>query len=228
MDTEAIASCVPAAALEPLGGDRCQAKLVATVAAIRIHRGTVAMLDKVAPDPSGGHRRGGQTRLRERGIAHHLREGRRRSWTSPAMEVGGMIARMGQRLIGSVSKMMLDRFFACMARKVRGRGSGLGTGAVRCPRASRYTRAHVCALPSPLRQSRSPCRHLRPDPANVAAVPSGVSKPVCGRWSPGGAISISTGLGAGNASDHRDHLRSLGVQVVGTAVVGVLRRPGAS
>lgn len=29
-----------------------------------------------------------------------------------------MIARVGQRLIGSVSKMMLDRLFACLQGKV--------------------------------------------------------------------------------------------------------------
>ena len=34
------------------------------------------------------------------------------------VEVGGTIARVGQRLLGSVSKMMLDRFFACMSGKV--------------------------------------------------------------------------------------------------------------
>ena len=33
------------------------------------------------------------------------------------VEVGGTIARVGQRLLGSVSKMMLDRFFACMAAR---------------------------------------------------------------------------------------------------------------
>ena len=32
-------------------------------------------------------------------------------------QVGGTIARVGQRLLGSVSKMMMDRFFACLATK---------------------------------------------------------------------------------------------------------------
>ena len=30
------------------------------------------------------------------------------------VQTGGAIVRLGQRLIGSVSKMMLDRFFACL------------------------------------------------------------------------------------------------------------------
>ena len=120
MDTTAIASCVPGCeALEPLGDDRYRAKLVATVAAISgSYEGTVAMLDKVAPesyrlviDGSGKHGFvNGESRvsLREDGGSTIVD-------VTGTMEVGGMIARVGQRLIGSVSKMMLDRFFACMA-----------------------------------------------------------------------------------------------------------------
>ena len=37
---------------------------------------------------------------------------------SGAVHTGGPIARVGQRLIGSVAKMMLDRFFACLQSKV--------------------------------------------------------------------------------------------------------------
>ncbi len=123
MDTSAIASCVPGCeALEPLGDDRYQARLVATVAAISgSYEGTVAMLDKVAPesyrlviDGSGKHGFvNGESRvtLRDDGGSTIVD-------VTGTMEVGGMIARVGQRLIGSVSKMMLDRFFACMAGKL--------------------------------------------------------------------------------------------------------------
>ena len=34
-------------------------------------------------------------------------------------KVGGTIARVGQRLLGSVSKMMMDRFFACLQDRVK-------------------------------------------------------------------------------------------------------------
>ena len=34
------------------------------------------------------------------------------------VQTGGPIARLGQRLIGGVSKMMLDRFFACLQSKL--------------------------------------------------------------------------------------------------------------
>jgi carbon monoxide dehydrogenase subunit G len=34
------------------------------------------------------------------------------------VQTGGAIARVGQRLIGGVAKMMLDRFFACLQAKL--------------------------------------------------------------------------------------------------------------
>lgn len=123
MDTGAIASCVPGCeALEPLGDDRYQATLVATVAAISgSYEGTVAMRDKLPPESyrlviEGSGKHGfvnGESRvaLRQDGENTVVE-------VTGTMEVGGMIARVGQRLIGSVSKMMLDRFFACMAGKV--------------------------------------------------------------------------------------------------------------
>ena len=37
---------------------------------------------------------------------------------SGSVETGGPIARLGQRLIGNVSKMMQDRFFACLQGKI--------------------------------------------------------------------------------------------------------------
>jgi len=34
------------------------------------------------------------------------------------VQTGGAIARVGQRLIGSVSKMMMDRFFGCLRSRL--------------------------------------------------------------------------------------------------------------
>jgi CheY-like chemotaxis protein len=39
------------------------------------------------------------------------------------VQTGGPIARLGQRLIGGVSKMMLDRFFACLQSKLAAHGT---------------------------------------------------------------------------------------------------------
>ena len=38
------------------------------------------------------------------------------------MQVGGAIARLGQRLLGSVSKMMMDRFFNALQSKMKSGG----------------------------------------------------------------------------------------------------------
>jgi uncharacterized protein len=34
------------------------------------------------------------------------------------VEVGGMIARVGQRLLDGVARSMMDRFYACLAKQV--------------------------------------------------------------------------------------------------------------
>ncbi|MGE0811749.1 MAG: CoxG family protein [Vicinamibacterales bacterium] len=122
MDPAVVASCVPGCeGLEPIGEDRYKARVVAAVAAISgSYEGTVAMLDKVAPESyrlvvEGSGRHGfvnGESRvtLREDGGATVVE-------VTGTMDVGGTIARLGQRLVGSVSKMMLDRFFTCLGTK---------------------------------------------------------------------------------------------------------------
>ncbi len=35
-------------------------------------------------------------------------------------DVGGMIARVGQRLLEGVARTMMDRFYACLAKQVDG------------------------------------------------------------------------------------------------------------
>src|SRR6185436_18846438 len=35
-----------------------------------------------------------------------------------SVQTGGTIARLGQRLVGGVAKMMMDRFFACLQSKL--------------------------------------------------------------------------------------------------------------
>jgi carbon monoxide dehydrogenase subunit G len=123
MDPAAIASCVPGCeGLEPLGDDKYRAKVVASVAAISgSYEGTVAMLDKVSPESyrlviEGQGRHGfvtGESRvvLRDGGESTAVQ-------VTGTMEVGGTIARVGQRLIGSVSKMMMDRFFSCLQGRI--------------------------------------------------------------------------------------------------------------
>lgn len=119
MDTDRIAACIPGCErLEPLGGDRYRAKLTVTLAAVSgAFDGTVAMVDQQPPvsyrllvDGQGrsGFVKGESTiTLADRGGATAVAiDGR--------VQVGGAIARVGQRILSSVAAMMMDRFFGCL------------------------------------------------------------------------------------------------------------------
>jgi carbon monoxide dehydrogenase subunit G len=122
IDPEVVASCLPGCdRLEPLGEDRYRAELTLAVAAVSgQYTGTVAILEKQPPHSyrlvvEGTGKAGfvkGEARVElkeesETTIVNVTGQG----------QVGGLIARVGQRLLGSVSKMMMDRFFACLQQK---------------------------------------------------------------------------------------------------------------
>ena len=126
MDRGAIAACIPGCeSLTPDGDDRFQAKLTVALAAITgTYDGTVILSEKVEPESYRlsveGQGRPGFVKgnalitLRPEGnytIVH----------VTGTVETGGPIARVGQRLISSVSKMMQDRFFACLQGKLAAR-----------------------------------------------------------------------------------------------------------
>jgi carbon monoxide dehydrogenase subunit G len=123
MDPRVIASCIPGCeTFEPLGDDRYRAKLNVALAAITgSYEGTIALTDKVAPSAyrltADGQGRPGFVKgsaaiaLRGEGDATVVD-------VSGTVQAGGPVARVGQRLIGSVSKMMMDRFFACLQGKL--------------------------------------------------------------------------------------------------------------
>ena len=122
MDTEAIAGCIPGCEkLEPLGDDRYRATLTVALAAVTgTYQGTVAMVDKQPPasyrllvEGQGrpGFVKGESTiALVDRGATTDVE-------VSGNVQIGGAIARVGQRLVGSVGQMMMDRFFACLQGK---------------------------------------------------------------------------------------------------------------
>jgi carbon monoxide dehydrogenase subunit G len=123
MDPAIIASCIPGCdRFEPDGEDRYRARLTVGLAAITgAYEGTVVLSDKMWPmsyrlTAEGQGRPGfvkgsSEVVLREdaSGTIVEVRA---------TVQTGGQIARVGQRLIGSVSKMMLDRFFACLRSKL--------------------------------------------------------------------------------------------------------------
>ena len=123
MNPDVIASCIPGCdRFEPDGEDRYRARLTIALAAITgTYEGTVVLSDKVAESSyrltAEGQGRPGFVKgssaiaLRAEGASTIVD-------VTGTVQTGGPIARVGQRLIGSVSKMMLDRFFACLQGKL--------------------------------------------------------------------------------------------------------------
>jgi carbon monoxide dehydrogenase subunit G len=123
MDPAAIQSCIPGCnKFEPAGDDRYDVTLTVGLAAITgTYNGTVVLADMV-PQTSyrlivEGQGRAGFVKgssaiaLRAEGSTTVVE-------VSGTVQTGGPIARVGQRLIGSVAKMMSDRFFACLQSKL--------------------------------------------------------------------------------------------------------------
>ena len=123
MDPAVISSCIPGCqGMEPDGEDRYKVKLTVAIAAITGgYEGTVVISDKVQPSSyrltvegqgKPGFAKGNSS------IALRADGDKTIVDVSSTVQTGGPIARVGQRLIGGVSKMMLDKFFACLQGKV--------------------------------------------------------------------------------------------------------------
>ena len=123
MDPAALSSCIPGCTrFEPDGEDRYAVTLTVALAAITgTYNGTVNLTDKTLHTSyrlvMEGHGRAGFVKgssvisLRPAGASTAVD-------VSGAVHTGGPIARVGQRLIGGVARMMLDRFFACLKAKL--------------------------------------------------------------------------------------------------------------
>ena len=124
MDPQAISSCLPGCeAFEPLGEDRYRVVLNAGVAAIAgAFEGTVEMADK---DPPVSYRLTVDGRGRpgfvkgEATITLVDEEGGVTVHVAGVTQVGGLIAQVGQRLLGATARMMMDRFFHCLQSRLR-------------------------------------------------------------------------------------------------------------
>jgi carbon monoxide dehydrogenase subunit G len=93
-----------------------------TVAAVAgSFKGTVAIEDKRPPNSytlvvEGSGRQGfinGRAR-----VTLEPEDDRTRVQIAATADVGGMIARVGQRLLEGVARTMMDRFYACLAKQV--------------------------------------------------------------------------------------------------------------
>ena len=124
MDIGAVASCLPGCqGLKPLGDDRYEAELAVAVAAISGNfKGTVSLLDKVPPHSytlliEGSGRPGF---LKGQAAVTLIPDGEAKTSVQIAArgEAGGMLARVGQRLLEGVGRMSMDRFFGCLAQRI--------------------------------------------------------------------------------------------------------------
>jgi hypothetical protein len=123
MDPHAIGACIPGChRFAPAGKDRYRVVLNAAVAAVSgSFEGTVVVKDKHPPhsyrlliDASGkpGFAKGEST-------VTLVPEGTRvRVDVVATMTVGGLVAQVGQRLMGGTARLMMDRFFKCLQSKV--------------------------------------------------------------------------------------------------------------
>ena len=123
MDPSVISSCIPGCdTFEPDGQDKYRVTLTVALAAITgSYTGTVSIVDKVDHVSyrlvAEGQGRPGFVKGTS-AIALRADGANTIVDVKGDVQTGGPIARVGQRLIGSVSKMMLDRFFGCLQGKL--------------------------------------------------------------------------------------------------------------
>lgn len=127
MDTTAIAACLPGCReLRDLGEDRYQAELVVVVAAMTGNYGATIALEEKQPPHSyrlvvqGTGRSGfvkgtANVSLEPSGDGTTVR-------VDATAEVGGLIARVGQRLLDGVARTSMNRFFGCLGSRLEEEG----------------------------------------------------------------------------------------------------------
>jgi carbon monoxide dehydrogenase subunit G len=123
MDPAVLSSCIPGCdRFDPAGDDRYTVTLTVGLAAITgTYTGNVQLIDQV-PNTSyrlivEGQGRPGFVKgssaitLKPDGVTTQVD-------VTADVHTGGLIARVGQRMIGGVAKMMMDRFFGCLQSKL--------------------------------------------------------------------------------------------------------------
>jgi len=124
-DPEALRRCTPGLKeLKEIGPDTYEATLTIGIAAVKgTYAGTLAITDKRAPthykialDGSGGAgfmKGEGTVDLEPQGDETVLK------WVGD-LQIGGLIAGVGQRMLGGVGKMLIGQFFKCLEQHLGG------------------------------------------------------------------------------------------------------------
>ena len=122
MDTSVVGSCIPGvSAFTPLGDDRYEIELSVRVGIVSgSYKGTLAIADVVEPESYRVTVEGSGARTEIRGSGSLALaddgEGTELSFEGD-VQVTGVLARVGQRLMGTVAKSQMDRFFDCLRAK---------------------------------------------------------------------------------------------------------------
>lgn len=123
MDPVAVGNCLPGSrGLHEVAPDRFEVELGLAIAAIAgSFKGTVALEEKSPPQSyklavEGTGRQGfvkgfARITLEPDGERTHVR-------VAAQADVGGMIARVGQRLLEGVARTTMDRFYGCLANSL--------------------------------------------------------------------------------------------------------------
>jgi carbon monoxide dehydrogenase subunit G len=123
LDTSIVGHCLPGSrGLRPLGDDRYEVELAVAVSAISgDFKGTVTLADQ---DPPRSYRlvvdgAGRPGFVKGQALVTLVPQDAQTVVQIAAhADVGGMIARVGQRLLDGVARMTMDRFFGCLAKQL--------------------------------------------------------------------------------------------------------------
>jgi carbon monoxide dehydrogenase subunit G len=125
LDTGVLASCIPGCQeFKPVGDDKYELSLRVGLGAITgTYKAAVAVVDKDEPNTYTMlvEGKGSGTTISGRGVMT-LTETESGSVVriEGDARVTGIIARVGQRLMGGASKVMIDQFFACVKTRADG------------------------------------------------------------------------------------------------------------
>ncbi len=128
LDPDQLARAMPGCEkLEAVGPDEYAATLKVGVAAVKgTFQGKVRLLDKEPPARYRMTVEGNGSPGFVRGEAAmelaEVKEGTRISYTAD-VQVGGLIAGVGQRMLGGVARMLVEQFFSRMAEQLGGSSS---------------------------------------------------------------------------------------------------------
>jgi carbon monoxide dehydrogenase subunit G len=122
MDPQALQNCIPGCQeLKPIGPDTYEAVMKIGVAAVRgTYTGTVRIHDAVEPetytmDVEG---KGGPGFIK--GVGHLTlteSDGKTTIAVDGDAQAGGLLAAVGQRMLGGVAQMIIGQFFTCMGKQ---------------------------------------------------------------------------------------------------------------